>query len=230
SDRVRISSVDVDFFDAFRIPVIAGRTFRSDDVGATSGVVIINESLAHNIGGNPVGVRLRTVSADEEQERGPWLEVAGGGENLDLDPTAHGDSDFMFMPASVATLSGPPYVAVRVSGDSRAFEQKLRMIAAQVAPDLRLYDVLPLTEVIRRDNADGVLMATIGVSVVVIVLLLSAAGLFALMSVAVARRTREIGIRRAIGASPRAVLTALFKRAATQIAGGIVIGNLLVLM
>jgi putative ABC transport system permease protein len=87
---------------------------------------------------------------------------------------------------------------------------------------------MTLDEVIREENFDGVLMAvSIGIPVL-IVLLLSAAALFALMSVAVARRTREIGIRLAVGATPRALLAALFKRAALQIGAGIVAGNLLV--
>jgi putative ABC transport system permease protein len=58
----------------------------------------------------------------------------------------------------------------------------------------------------------------------------SAAGLYALMAVAVARRTREIGIRVAIGARPTSVLAALFRRAATQVGAGIVIGNILVVV
>ena len=228
-NQIRLSSVDVGFFDAFHVSLLAGRQFTAGDVGSAHGVVIVNEALAKNMGGNPVGARVRTVSANDEEERGPWLEVIGVVRDLGLDPTAQGESDFVFSPASIATLESP-HIALRVNGDAASFEPKLRAIAAQVAPELRLYDVLPLDEVLRRDAAGGRLAATIAIGVNLLVLVLSAAGLFALMSVAVARRTREIGIRLAIGANPRAVLAALFRRAATQVGAGIIIGNILVVV
>jgi putative ABC transport system permease protein len=229
SDQVLTSAVDVGFFDAFRVPVTAGRAFHNGDVGSAHAVVIINQSLASSIGGNPVGVRLRTVQNEQDQEPGPWLEVVGVVRDVGLDPTPLGEAGIMYSPASVALLPGRPHVAVRVRGDAREFEHNLRAAAAQVAPDLRLYDVMTLDEVIRLDAFDGILITASILIPVLLVLLLSAAALFALMSVAVARRTREIGIRLAIGASPRALLTALFKRAAVQIGAGIVAGNLLVL-
>jgi putative ABC transport system permease protein len=67
-------------------------------------------------------------------------------------------------------------------------------------------------------------------SVVLVALVFSAAGLYALMAVAVARRTREIGIRLALGANPRHVLGSVFARAGRQLGGGIIAGNSLILL
>jgi putative ABC transport system permease protein len=226
-DEVRMAAVEPGLFEAFGVPLTAGRSFHSGDAGSAHAVVIINESLARNIRGNPVGVRLRTVPDGQDQEPGPWLEVVGVVRDIGLDPTAVGESAFIYTPASVAMLPTPPHMTVRVRGVAGAFEQKLRAAAARVAPDLRLYDIMTLEEAIWEDSFDGVLLAAVVVIPVLLVLLLSAAALFALMSVAVARRTREIGIRLAVGASPRALLAALFKRAALQIGAGIVAGNLL---
>ena len=228
-DYVYLSGVDVGFFDAFRMKLVAGRPFNNGDIDAANGVVIINEALAKNIGGNPVGARVRMVSAGEDAEPNPWLEVVGVVSDLGLDPTATGEADFMFTPAAIARLDWPRG-AIRLNAEAATFEPRLRALAAQVAPELRLYDVLPLDEVLRKDNQSGLLAMTVAIGINMLILMLSAAGLFALMSVAVIRRTREIGIRLAIGANPRAVLAALFRRAATQVGVGIIIGNILVVV
>ncbi|HEX2166034.1 MAG TPA: ABC transporter permease [Longimicrobiales bacterium] len=225
-NRVRIASVGADFFETFRIPVAAGRAFHAGDVGAQNGVVVINESMAQNLGGNPIGVRLRYAGRDDA-EPGPWYEVVGVVGNLGLTPTARGEADYMFFPVSAADAR---FVAVHVTGDAMSFAPQLRTIAAQVDPGLRMYDVLSLREVIRRYDLPALQIVLIGVGVVLLAILLSAASLYALMSVAVALRTREIGIRVAIGASSRAVLSSLFARAAAQIGAGIIIGNLLVVV
>jgi predicted permease len=224
--RVRIASVGVEFFDAFRVPTISGRTFRATDVGAQNDVVVINEAMARNIGGNPVGARVRFAAA-ADGEPGPWAEVIGVVENLGLAPTGRGEADFMFLPVSAADAA---FVGVRVNGDAASFAPRLRTIAMQVDPGLRLYDVMSLREVIRREDLPIIQGILIGIGVVLLAIILSAASLYALMSVAVARRTREIGIRLAIGASPRAVLSSLFGRVAAQIGTGIVIGNVLVVL
>jgi predicted permease len=221
--RVRIAAVGVEFFAAFRVPIIAGRTFRATDVGAQNGVVVINEAMALNIGGNPVGARVRFAAAADD-EPGPWNEVIGVVENLGLTPTGRGEADFMFQPVSAADAA---FVGVRVNGDAVSFAPRLRTIATQADPGLRLYDVMSLREVIRREDLPIIQSILIGIGVVLLAIILSAASLYALMSVAVARRTREIGIRVAIGATPREVLSALFKRAAAQVGVGIVIGNAL---
>jgi putative ABC transport system permease protein len=100
----------------------------------------------------------------------------------------------------------------------------VREIARQIDPGIRLYDPLPLDIRIRRDDRPEVLAAWSGVGGILLCIFLSAAGLFALMAVSVARRTREIGIRLALGASRTALLAALFGRAARQLAMGIAVG------
>jgi putative ABC transport system permease protein len=213
SDRVWAASVGAGFFEAFRMPVVAGRAFHAGDAAAND-VVVINETLARNLGGNALGVRVRYVpDADEDA---PWYEVAGVVRDGEV-------SDYAFFPVTPADVS-PLFVAVHVRGDPSAIVSLLRTRSAQIDPGLRLYDVMALDEVHRRRDPIAVPAMTAIAVITLLALVLSAAGLYSLMSVSVMRRTREIGIRISLGASPRTVLTALFARAAVQMGIGIVIG------
>jgi putative ABC transport system permease protein len=224
--RVNTASVDIGFFDTFGVPLVAGRGFSFGDLTAGSSAVIINESLAKNVGGNPLGVRLRYAARDDNQP-GPWYEVVGVVRNLDTEPTNRGEADFLYIPASAADAY-PLAVAMKVNGDPWSFAPRLRALATHVEPELRLYDVLPLEEVIRRRDRPFIQAHLAGIGIVLLAILLSAASLYALMSVAVARRTREIAIRVAMGASRRGVLAAVLRRAAVQIGAGLFLGNLFV--
>jgi putative ABC transport system permease protein len=222
--RVRIGAVGPGFFETFDVPVLSGREFRTADVGAEHRVAVINESLARNIGGNPIGVRIRFADPAQDEAE-PWHEIVGVVGNFGLTPTGRGEADFMYTPLSAADAA---YTVVRVNGNAGAYAPHLRTLAMQVDPSLRLHDVRSLREVIRREDQGMIAMVLVGIAVVLLIVALSAASLYALMSVAVAMRTREIGIRVAIGASPRAVLTSLFRRAATQVGIGVVAGNTVV--
>ncbi|HEX6307482.1 MAG TPA: ABC transporter permease [Longimicrobiales bacterium] len=222
--RVRVGGVGPGFFETLRVPVISGREFRRDDVGAARPVVVINESMARNIGGNAIGVRVRFEAVGEE-EPGPWHDVVGVVRDFGITPTGRGEADFMYTPLAAAEAS---WMVLRVNGGADAYVQRLRTVALQVDPSLRLHDALSLREKIRREDQGTISMVLIGIAVVLLIVALSAASLYALMSVAVALRTREIGIRVAIGASSRAVLTSLFRRVATQVGIGVVAGNVIV--
>jgi putative ABC transport system permease protein len=222
--RVRVGRVGPGFFGAFQLPMVSGREFRRTDVGAAHHVAVINESMARNIGGSAIGMRVRFAAVGEE-EPGPWHEIIGVVRNIGLMPTGRGEADFMYTPLAVADAS---WMVVSVNGDAGAYAQRLRTVAMQVDPRLRLHDVLSLSERIRHEDQELISMVLIGIAVVLLIVALSAASLYALMSVAVALRTREIGIRVAIGASSGAVLTALFRRVATQVGIGVVAGNIIV--
>ncbi len=223
-DRVRIGQVGPGFFETIGVPLLAGREFRSSDASGSAPVVVINESLARNIGGNPLGVRVR-FAADDGGEAGRWHEVVGVARNLGLTPTGEGEADYLYVPASGEEAE---FVMLRVHGNATAFEPRLRALAFEVDPALRLMDVQPLREVIREEYLPVIQGVLAGNGIVLLIIILSAASLYALMSVSVALRTREIGVRLAIGASPRAVLLALFRRAATQVGIGLVAGNIVV--
>jgi ABC-type antimicrobial peptide transport system permease subunit len=119
----------------------------------------------------------------------------------------------------------PVYLAVHVRGDPDAFEPQLRATAAAVDPTLRINELMPLDEVTGGEMKFYSFWFRLTLLISSIALLLSLAGIYAVMAFTVARRTREIGIRVALGASQRRVLASIFRRPLTQVALGVLAGT-----
>ncbi|HEV2736395.1 MAG TPA: FtsX-like permease family protein, partial [Longimicrobiaceae bacterium] len=101
---------------------------------------------------------------------------------------------------------------------------RLREITTSLDPALRADEIFALDQFYRDDKTELHLVTTAVTLVTLSVLLLSAAGIYALMSVAVTQRRREIGIRSALGAHPRQIITSIFSRALRQLVIGVVVG------
>jgi predicted permease len=231
--RTSSAAVDADYFDVLGAPVLAGRAFRAGDLASDARVVIVNQSFVRLVlgGRNPIGrhLRLRYGAPDplsKATKPGPWHEIVGVVPDLGLskatDPKVAG-----FYHPLAADVVVPLHVAVRVRGDPVAFAPRLRAVAAAVDPTLRV------DAIARMDTlADpGIEFAAFWVRLLAVVsavaMLLSMAGIYAVMSFTVARRTREIGIRVALGASRRRVVAAVFARPLTQVGLGVVAGGVL---
>jgi ABC-type antimicrobial peptide transport system permease subunit len=111
-----------------------------------------------------------------------------------------------------------------MNGDIADLESRLRRIAAGIDPTLQMDEIRRLSDIYREHRFGDNLGATTIGAVTASVLLLSAAGLYALMAFTVAERRREIGIRAALGAPPRSLLAAVFRRVAWQIGAGAAVG------
>ena len=120
----------------------------------------------------------------------------------------------------------PVSLAVRVEPTPGSVAGRLREIAAALDSTLRLDEIRPLDEVYRQIQLSNNLATFAVAAVMLSVLLLSAAGLYALMAFTVNHRRREIGIRSAPGAQPRSLLAGIFRRALGQVAAGAVVGIL----
>ena len=232
----RISPVAAapDFFATLEVPVLAGRDFRAEDAGRP--VVIVNEPFVELVlgGRSPLGRRVRYTGNGQPRDpaREPWHEIVGVVRDLG---THYGDGDpriaAVYHPTAVGAMD-PVRMAIHVRGDAAAFAPRLRALAAAVDLDLRLPEVLAFDQVIGASVRFFDFWIAVCVAATGVALLLSLAGLYAVMAFTVAQRTREIAVRVALGADRRRVVGATFARPLLQLAlgvlaGGVVLGLLL---
>jgi ABC-type antimicrobial peptide transport system permease subunit len=133
----------------------------------------------------------------------------------------------MYLPTVPAPAGRAGSLAVRVR-DPEAFAQRLRSVAAEVDPTIRLTEVKPLTDAGGGEAQGNWALTSVVGLISFIVLLLSATGIHSLMSFTVARRTREIGIRAALGANSGRIVAGIFGRAFLQVSAGLLAGSALV--
>jgi predicted lysophospholipase L1 biosynthesis ABC-type transport system permease subunit len=190
--------------------------------------VIVNRSFVERVmgGRNPIGRYVRYLHHAEWRDpraadSQPWYEIVGVVPDLGMGAEPEG----LYHPTTAGAAS-PLYMAVHARGDPAALAPKVRGLASEVDPTLQLHQLAPLDEV-NQDEASRLLVWLI-VLVSGVALLLSLAGIYAVMAFTVTQRTREIGIRVALGAGALRVVTAIFVRPIRQVAVGIVAGTLLV--
>jgi hypothetical protein len=229
--------VEPGFFEVFDRPIVSGRTFNDGDRSPNARTVIVNETFARafarNTGsGSPNGARHRYSAAsgqDDASAADTWFEIVGVVRDFGLNPDDLGrEHAFVFHAAPADTMSSL-VISVRVRGNPAALAARLPAIAATVDTGLLVRDAQPLSEWIRQRDVHLIMAAGMLAVVTGIVLFLSALGIFSLMSVSVSRRTREIAVRAALGASPRHLLAGILSRAMALMGGGITAGGVLLL-
>jgi hypothetical protein len=189
--------------------------------------VIVNRSFVADVlgGRDPIGRRVRNRSHDDQVR--PWHVVVGVVEDFPVEMEGPGPTirARMFRPATLGELGEGGLLTVRLRAQAPgAFAPTLRRLAASVDPMLQLSPPRSLYTMYREYVRGGAQMALVVALVTGSVLLLSAAGIHALMSFTVNQRRREIGIRSALGAPARRILAGVLARAARQLALGVGVG------
>jgi putative ABC transport system permease protein len=237
--RFRTLMVEPGFFEAFNRPIIAGRAFHSGDTNSSARAIIVNEAFARNLSletgmGSPIGARLRlAVSSDDDSEPAdarprawePWGEIVGVVRDFGLDPDDNGDEQPQVFHAAPAEAMSSLVMSVRVRGNPATLAAQLPIIAAAVDARLLVQDSRPMQEWVRQRDDGLIVMVGAQVAITVLVLFLSALGIFSLVSISVSRRTREIGLRAALGASPGRLLARILSRAVLLMGSGIATGG-----
>jgi putative ABC transport system permease protein len=220
--EVRHKEISPDYFRAIGVPLLSGRLFTDSDNADKPVVIIINQTLARRYfsGEDPIGKRLRFGRPDQEE---PWYTIVGvagdekqDGLGIDVKPEIY--QSYLQSARSGMTL------IVRAEADPKGLIGAVRGELWGVDKEIPVYDIKTMQEVLYESVARErftVLLLTIFAAVA---LILSAAGIYSVMSYSVAQRTHEIGIRMALGAQVKDVLKLVVRQAMMLALTGVLIG------
>jgi predicted permease len=219
-NTINVNTIGDGYFQTTGIALVRGRDFDARDAEDRPPVVIVNETFVrrHLAGQEPLGQHLSFRGA-----QGPWVEIIGVARDSKYRTLGENPIPFAYLPLAQNHETGMTLL-VRTSNEPAALAAAVRREVQALEPNLPLTDVQPMTQVI----GDALYPARMGALLLtgfgVLAVVLAAVGLYGVMSFVVARRTREIGIRIALGAQTGAVLRLVLGQSMTLVAVGVVVG------
>ncbi len=226
--------VGQDFFSLFRIPVQRGRVFDRNDVRGSEPVAVVSRSLAeHRFGGQALGQQLQLAQG----LGGASARIVGVvGDTHQFGPLEP-PPEVLYVPMaqmpekamSIFRSFEPLRFVLHGQGNPSDWRAALLQVTAAVAPGQPIANIRSMADIVRSTTADMRLNLLLVGLFAGLALLLAAAGLYAVMAVAVAAREREFGVRSALGASPSRLTTLVLRAGLVQIIIGMLLGIVLAL-
>jgi predicted permease len=216
-----VNGVGPGFFATMGQPLVAGREFTVKDAPAAPRVAIINETMAKYFFGSdsPLGRRIGWG-----RDKTPDMEIVGVVKDTKTSTLRQQAKRFVYVPYMQQTEIGQMTFYVRARADASGIGTSVRQVAQRVDPNLPIFDMKTMSVVLDESLFIERMVAALSVAFGGLATLLAAIGLYGVMSFTVARRTREIGIRMALGAERSSVLWLVLKEVALMVGIGVAVG------
>jgi putative ABC transport system permease protein len=220
---VRVARVDVGFFEALGHRVVAGRDFTRADLEPGRRTAIVNTAFVTlELGGKDfIGRRVRFPARKGTDSA--WYEIVGVVGHLGVNMVNADKGAAVYLPASPGSIN-PMWIGIHATVSPLSIAPRVREIMDKVAPDFVMGEVAVLSDV---HQGDWYLVVGVAVGLILLVgvlIALAASGIYAMLSLSVSERTREIGIRTALGAQRRTVVLMILERSLVQIGTGAILG------
>ena len=215
--------VGPNFLATMGIPLLNGREFSEADSGTSPKVAIINEAMARRFfaGRNPIGLRFGFGGGKDVKLDTEIVGIVKDSKNTDVKQAAH---PFAFLPYSQSEQAGNATFYVRTNQDPVALTVTVRNLIAGFDANLPVYGVKTLTAQVDEIMFTDRLVTIFSLCLGLLASLLAAVGLYGVMAYVVARRTREIGIRMALGATQQNVAWMILREILGMLAAGLCVG------
>jgi macrolide transport system ATP-binding/permease protein len=222
---VRSSRIDEGYFDILGIPLISGRGVQAGDDVAAPRVAVVTRAFVNRYwpGEDAVGKRLnvRAFGATTDE----WHEIVGVAEDTKHDWLAEPPLPFVYFSRRQG-VSLDNTLMVRTAAAPATLADPLRELVQSIAPEMPVFGVRTMADLYQsRGLAVPTLIVRIVAGMGVMALVLALVGLYGLVAYAVSRRTREIGIRMAVGAQPRSILRLMLNRSVVMTIAGLAVGT-----
>ncbi len=217
--------VTAGYFETFQTSLLSGREFTPADVATSQPVAIINESFArtHFQNLDPIGHQMKRIRPGSKE---PWLTVVGVVPDLIMEGIGNNNASSVgyYIPISQSDVANGVRIAVRTRGEPSAITSLIRSAVTSLDPDLAIYELSTLRRVIDRQTWFYTVFGTFFMAFGFCALFLAAAGLYGVMSFAVTQRTREMGVRSALGAQRAHLILLVMRKSVAQLVVGLFLG------